>query len=110
MINDRFYDNFNGFSHTLSSLFFKYFMLSADSLATKACGPAPKIANTTALESDNASLVTYICDEGFVQTGSDDRSVCDQTTGTWTQPDITCSLVDCGNPPKVTGATVGYSF
>ncbi|KAM9811010.1 sushi domain-containing protein 1 [Neosynchiropus ocellatus] len=46
------------------------------------------------------STATYRCQTGFYYDGGDDVALCN-TSGYWTEPNISCSEVSCGSPPDV---------
>ena len=68
-------------------------------------GPSPTINNSIST-SNTTTVRLYTCIEGFVQTGTNPKSVCDTATGVWSTPDVECKDINCGEPPDVTDAKV----
>ncbi|GFR77882.1 sushi, von Willebrand factor type A, EGF and pentraxin domain-containing protein 1 [Elysia marginata] len=74
-------------------------------LASEFCSGDPPTIPYSNMERDNVSSVLYTCAHGYFRTGTNHVSKCNRQSGTWTSVDTTCSLVDCGTPPSVYGAS-----
>ncbi|KAM6931430.1 sushi domain-containing protein 1 [Xenentodon cancila] len=64
------------------------------------CGDPLNIVHTGQMwngSSKPGSTVTYYCEKGFYHSEGNNISVC-TSNGYWTEPDIMCKEVDCGEP------------
>ncbi|XP_046555397.1 uncharacterized protein LOC124264684 isoform X2 [Haliotis rubra] len=64
------------------------------------CGSPPYVAlaSYTLSSTKFRSTVEYACDEGHVQTGGNNSTTC-LLSGGWTEVNLTCMEIDCGQPP-----------
>ncbi|GFO28879.1 sushi, von Willebrand factor type a, egf and pentraxin domain-containing protein 1 [Plakobranchus ocellatus] len=63
----------------------------------------PHIPNSEA-HSDGVSSIVYTCAHGYFRRGTSHITTCDRNTGAWSGVDVTCTFVDCGDPPFLHGA------
>ncbi|RUS85786.1 hypothetical protein EGW08_006415 [Elysia chlorotica] len=73
-------------------------------LASNFCSEDPPTVANSETERDNIGSVVYSCAQGYFQTGTNHISYCNRITRTWSAVDTNCALVNCGQPPVVTGA------
>ncbi|RUS74929.1 hypothetical protein EGW08_017309 [Elysia chlorotica] len=66
-------------------------------------GGGGKVPSLTGFR-DGVGSVVYTCVQGFYHTGSNFVSTCDDNSKSWSDVDITCTLVDCGPPSPAVGA------
>ncbi|XP_053726528.1 sushi domain-containing protein 1 isoform X4 [Synchiropus splendidus] len=67
------------------------------------CGAPPLLPHAehdVVISFTPGSTATYRCQTGFDYDGGDGVALCN-TEGSWTEPNISCSEVNCGAPPEV---------
>ncbi len=70
------------------------------------CGPPPAVTNASVSRAATTygSSAAYACDAGYALSGT--SSLTCQADATWSRPGPTCTIVDCGSPPKIPNGSV----